>query len=100
MKLLSKLNSLSYDDLVLNKCSVLEETQNKLMEEYSLKKRTKQYNQIAYKFFMEFTDFDLFHQSRLIFKMAKRSDNRKVTLYRYYRRLESINPSLPPLIDV
>ena len=54
---------------------------------------------VGKEFFNKYTDFDLAHQSRIVFGISHSSQDRKQLIYRYYRKLRNKNEELPKLVD-
>ena len=84
IKLLNTINSLCFDTLVCPATSILAETHFSLPDQSD---RTMYDENIGKQFFSKYTDFDLAHQSRIIFGISHSSQDRKQLIYRYYRKL-------------
>jgi len=100
MKLVSKLNNISFDEITSFKNSSIQLAHDKLLAHSIHKTRRMKSNyERGRKFFEGYTDFDLHHQSRIIFTLTKCRSDLKAHILTYYNQLRKYTPELPELVE-
>jgi hypothetical protein len=85
--------------MLVSGCSAIENAHRTLINKYtSESERTKHDDELARKFFSEYTDLDLHHQGRIVFKLCRLYKDKKKIIYRYYKKLRNYNTQLMPLL--